>query len=233
MNTSKMKNVLSRFNISENIFKLSNRVNSKDDFRLRVDDKMLIEKSDGEVWNEVGSIDKGLEDVGKWDDLRYPAVGISLLGVTDPPDVQQDTGFFLFGGSPDIDTIVVTSQMPHALKENSFLRPHVHWSKTSDVAGDVYWTLRYKLFKFGEIESPWSDIVTAVDALPVDATQKHMISSFPEIDTSDFSISQLILFQIGRLGPAPEDTYPDDARFFEFDIHVLRDSFGSFEEFNK
>ena len=63
-----------------------------------------------------------------WDDLRFPANGISIGGLSTPPDIDADTGLLLFD-STDIETIAICAQMPHARKDDSAIKPHVHWRK--------------------------------------------------------------------------------------------------------
>lgn len=169
---------------------------------------------------------------GVWDDLRFPVTGVSIGGFASPPDVQTDTGLLLFDAAA-IETIGVLAQLPHAWKEGSDIKPHVHWAKTSDAAGDVVWSLRYKWFNIGEVQPAWSSVLTATDVAAADATQKQMISTFPLISGAGKTISSLFLCQIGRLATDGGDDYAADALLYEFDIHYQSDSGGSIAEFTK
>ena len=168
----------------------------------------------------------------RWDDLRFPAQGIDLGGLSDPPNIQADTGLFLFDPIA-VETIAILAQMPHAWLEESTIKPHVHWAKTSDAAGDVLWSLRYKWFNFGELQPAWSAPITATDVQAADSTQKHMISTFGNISARDKNISSLFLCQLGRLATDGGDDYAADALLYEFDIHYIVDGRGSLNEFSK
>ena len=171
----------------------------------------------------------------RWEDLRFPATGISIGALTSPPDVDPATGLLLFDGTTTVETIGILAQMPHAWKEGTVIRPHVHWRKTTDAAGGVTWTLRYKWFNNGDLEGAWSSVIngTLVSALDPGATQQSTISVFGDIDATDKRLSSLFLCQVGRLYTDAGDTYEADSLLYEFDIHYIKDSRGSLEEFAK
>ncbi len=167
-----------------------------------------------------------------WEDLRFPATGIAIGGFASAPDVQTDTGLLLFDGT-DIETVGILVQMPHAWKEGSSIHPHLHWAKTSDAAGDVLWTFRYKKFGLGDLQGAWSSIFNATDKIVVDATQKQIISEFSPIDMTGNTVSDLLLIQFGRLPTDAADDYEADALLYEIDIHYEVDSLGSETEYLK
>ena len=170
----------------------------------------------------------------RWEDLRFPAQAVDLGGLSDPPDIQADTGLFLFDPTV-VETIAILAQMPHGWKEGSAIRPHIHWAKTSDASGDVVWSLIYKWFNAGEVAPAYSAVQTATTQANLDpgSTQSHVISVFPEIDATGKDISSLFLCVIGRLATDGGDDYAADALYYEFDIHYQVDSFGSAAEFVK
>lgn len=168
-----------------------------------------------------------------WNDLRFPANGISIGGLSSPPDQQVDTGLLLFDGGTTLETIAVLAQIPHSWKEGSELLPHVHWRKTSDVAGDVVWSFRYTWIDYDDVPAAFGSITTATDTNTVDATQKSIISAFPGVDGTGHNISAMLLIQLGRVPTDAGDTYPDDAVLDEFDIHYEIDALGSRQEFIK
>lgn len=169
----------------------------------------------------------------KWDDLRFPATGVQLGGQAAPPGVQASTGLFLFDGVDTAESIAILAQLPHAWRQGSNIKPHLHWSKTSDVAGTVYWSLRYKWFNVGEIPPAFSAPVAATLAVDPEDTQAHAISTFGEIDATGKLISSLFLCQIARDPTNEADTYEADVLLYEFDIHYQVDSMGSEAEFVK
>lgn len=175
----------------------------------------------------------GVVGDGVWEDLRFPAHGVSVGALTEPPGVQGSTGMLLFDGVDTNETIGILAQMPHAWKEGSVIRPHIHWRKTSDAAGDVHWTLRYKWFDVNETEGAWSSLIVGTPVQTVDATQKQIITNFGDISGTGKTVSSLFLCQVGRLPGEATDTYGADALLYEFDIHILIDAAGSMQEFVK
>lgn len=180
-----------------------------------------------EIVNDIGVLEEC------WEDLRFPANGISIGSLTSPPDVDTDTGLLLFDGAASNETIGILAQMPHAWHEQTEIRPHVHWRKTSDAAGDVHWTLRYKWLNANETEGAWSSLIVGTESVSPGSTQKQAITSFGSIDGTGKNVSSLFLCQIGRLPGQPTDTYEADVLLYEFDIHVQIDTFGSDQEFTK
>lgn len=230
MNFAKMKMVLSRFNIAENIFRLSNHLNSQNDYRFRDNGKLLVEKSDGEVWNEVGHFDKGVGDIGKWEDLRFPASSINPPGLISDPDRSNEDGTYLFGAA-GTEILMGVAQLPHSWKEGTELRPHIHWAPTTIDAGNIVWKFEYKLFGNGDtIPAEWGG--STITLATTEAIVQH-IDGFDAVDASTEAISSMMLWRLSRLGAEATDTYPEDATLFEFDIHYLTDSFGSYLEFTK
>ena len=169
----------------------------------------------------------------QWDDDRYPATGISIGGLSTPPDIETDTGLFLFD-SVAIETFSVLAQMKHARKEDSNIIPHIHWRKVTSAAGGVVWSLRYKWWNNNEEEpGSWSSIITATDVWTIGSNQLTNIATFGEIDGTGKGLSSLFLAQVGRLPTDAADTYGADAKMYEFDIHFQADTMGSQQEYTK
>jgi hypothetical protein len=168
----------------------------------------------------------------RWDDLRAPATAINPPGAVSDPDIDED-GTLLFddGG---VEQVAIIFQMPHAWKEGSAISPHLHWSKTTDAAGDVEWEYRYRVIGIGEVPPAWSTW-TAADSRSAEpgATQAHTLDAFPDIDMTGQTLSSIVSFQIRRNPAAADDNYAADARLWEFDVHYQIDSRGSAEEFVK
>lgn len=181
---------------------------------------------------EYGGL-RGVDYSARWDDLRFPATGISIGGFADPPGVQTDTGLLLFDATT-VETVGILAQLPHGWREGTAIKPHCHWAKTTNASGDVVWSMRYKWFGLGDLQGAWSSVMTATDVATIDATQKQNISIFGEIEPPEGAgISSLVMIQFGRLPTDAGDDYAADALLYEFDIHYQIDSFGSAHEFIK
>jgi len=169
----------------------------------------------------------------RWTDLRAPASSINPAGQAAGADIDATDSSLLFASNAT-ETAAVILQMPHEWKEGSEIRPHIHWSKTSDAAGGVEWEYRYRVFNVGDVVPAWSDWLAA-DSQSSDpgATQAMVIDGFPDIDMTGFTLSAMISVAIRRNVDATDDTYAADAKLWEFDIHYQIDSRGSAEEFVK
>ena len=173
----------------------------------------------------------------QWDDLRFPSQGINPPGGVSDADVEATTGLLLFASNAT-ELVAGVAQLPHAWREGSTIRPHVHWQKTTSAAGGVYWRLDYELVNNGETAA--MDYGTSLGTGSVvggtpdtDTANKVLISSFGGIDMKDYRISCLLLWKLYRVHDNASDTYGADARLIEFDIHYELDSFGSEKEFIK
>lgn len=170
-------------------------------------------------------------DSPRWEDLRFPADGISIFGFGSDP--SRDTVDGLLEFDPDsTERVFVTAQMPHGWKEGSEISPHVHWSPTDTDTGNVLWRLEYQM---ANIDGTFPGTWTALDILDAgDGTaDKHQIAEWAAIDMAGMEMSCIIKFKISRIGGGPSDTYTADAKMLEFDIHYQIDSAGSRQEYVK
>ncbi len=171
-----------------------------------------------------------------WDDLRFPASAINPPGQASDPDFDTTNGGWLFDDN-STELVFLMAQMPHAWKEGTALRPHIHWQKTTSASGNVLWRLEYKKAPIGEVmDAAFTtlDTTTAVAGTPdTDTADKHLISSFEHIEKVGGGLSDMLVMKLSRIGGDGSDTYGDDARLLEFDFHFEIDSFGSAEEFHQ
>ena len=165
-----------------------------------------------------------------WDDLRFPAVGIDPPGAVSDPSRDTTDGRLVFSASA-VNTIAIQAQLPHAWKEGSAIRPHLHWSAEDANAGNVVWEMKYKIASVGEAFPALWTTLTVTDA--ADGADIHQIVGFAEIAMTGKTLSAMMLILISRLGNAVADTYAGTAKLNEFDIHYEIDSLGSDDEFIK
>ena len=171
-----------------------------------------------------------------WDDLRFPATAINPPGQAGDPDFDTTNGTWLFdaGGT---ELIYLMAQMPHAWKEGSIIKPHIHWYKTTSAAGNVMWQMDYKKFPIGEVGDAAFTTLTAtttVSGTPDnDTAQEHLLTSFADIDMTGLTLSDMLLMKISRIGANAADTYGADCALMEFDIHMQINTLGSEQLFSK
>lgn len=171
--------------------------------------------------------------IESWDDLQCPPEAFNPTGAPAPPTLDQTTvpGSWLFSGTQEC-CIAVIRQMPHRWKAGSAIRPHIHWEKTTTGSGNVLWQWCYTIANVGDTFGAYSSWVNATNRTPHSNTvRKHAIDAFPELDMSGKRESCMICIQIRRLPSDPSDTYADDARFLEFDIHYKINKEGTETEY--
>jgi hypothetical protein len=165
-----------------------------------------------------------------WRDILGPVTGINPLGQASDPDIDPTDGTLLFDSSTE-EVMALVIQVNHdwaggVIDEGLQGRLHVHWSKTTDAAGDVEWEMRHRIFSDGDIPPAWSSWAAAdTRSGTVDATQKQLIDGFPDIDMSGQEISCILSIQVRRNPAATDDTYGADAKIWSADMHYLSDSF--------
>lgn len=177
-----------------------------------------------------------------WTDLRVPMSALATVtgaGLKAPTysqlsnDGAGSTGLYAAAYSPTQEQeLFFAAQLPHAWREGTELRPHIHWSPSNTAnVGDVVWGLEYYWVNVNEL-IPNSTITTGT--FTVDGTgRKHVVQGWPVIDGTGKKISSQIHGRIFRDADNILDTYPDPAFLIEVDFHYQQDSIGSNSEFVK
>lgn len=176
-------------------------------------------------------------ETGFWEDLRFPVQAINPPGQVSDPDIESDSGLFLFDAS-STELIYGVAQMPHTWVEGTTIYPHIHWQKTTSASGDVLWRFEYEIVDDGDIFLKTyfnlSDVTVTNEHAPDDNTAgRSLVSTFDGIDMTGYEISTFIYWKLSRVGGDGSDTYGVDARFAEFDIHYQQNSFGAVDQFTK
>ncbi len=172
----------------------------------------------------------------QWDDLRFPASAVNPPGQASDPDFDTTNGGWLFDDN-STEIVFLMAQMPHAWRQGTTLKPHVHWQKTTSAGGDVYWQLDYKKAPIGEVmDAAFTTIYSTTVATGTpdnDTANEHLITPLGDIAMPGGELSDMLIMKLSRFGSNGADTYGADARLLEFDIHYEIDGFGSGREFIK
>lgn len=173
----------------------------------------------------------------RWDDLRFPAQGIAIGVAVGDPDRQAETGLLLFDKDA-IEAVGGIAQMPHSWQEGTELRPHVHVRSSTNPGGTgvVVWQLQYKFYNDTNDYLPAAYTTLTAVTLTLDdhvggQPRASQILSLGSIDGAGKKASAILEWRLGRLATAGEDTYDADCVLLEFDIHYLKNAFGSEQEF--
>lgn len=190
------------------------------------------------MWNDVyRQTEAGRREIAdqiasyRWDDLGMPVTAINPPGQASDPDIDPNDGTFLFDAATT-ELIYVKAQMKHTWREGSELRPHIHWEQTA--AGAVLWQLDYKFYNNGDlVPETWTTIQTIDQVWTYTSGTLAQISPLPSIIWPEAKISAMLKMKLSRIGGDASDTMSADARFTDFDIHVLSVDRGSEREYTK
>lgn len=172
----------------------------------------------------------------KWEDYPVPANTIRLLGLGADPSWTDAWGangaiYLLTFSAAAAEEVHFAVQFPHGWQEGTNLRPHVHWAPSGTNTGNVLWKLEYSWANINEA-FPNPVTISALDA-GAGVARTHQIAAFDEIDGSDKTMSSMICCRLYRDGGDADDTLTNAAYLLEFDFHILKDSQGSVDEYNK
>jgi hypothetical protein len=161
-----------------------------------------------------------------WDDLRFPLNTIAQ-GQLNPPDYEQfrddgagSVGVFAYHFDPTTEEeMFFTTQLPHRWDQGTELHPHIHWSPTTAVAGDVVWGLEYIIFNpTGAIPATTTTLTATAST---NASTDAQVTMFGTINGTGFTESAQLCCRVYRAAGDAADTYTADAVAFEIDIHFL------------
>ncbi len=174
-------------------------------------------------------------DYISWDDLRFGA-NLITPGVANPPDWVAIGGslgglYILEFNQSTEEEVYCFVQMPHNWKEESIIKPHVHWINHSGATGMVRWGLEYSIASVGDGFPTPTIIYTNGDTCETQMT--HQLIEFGDIDMTGHKISCMLITRLFRAAGDSLDTANDDVGLLEFDIHYQVDSIGSYQEYIK
>jgi hypothetical protein len=170
-----------------------------------------------------------------WEDLTFPAEGINPAGAPDAASYDTTTypGTLLFSGTQDRH-VAGTAQMPHAWREGTTIKPHIHWTKTTADAGGaaVTWQMRFATASIDGAVSAYSGW-TAGTLVQGNLTslEWHNITSFGDLAMTGLGVSTIVIWELRRVGST--DAYNSNARLLALDFHYQRNSSGSRREYVK
>jgi hypothetical protein len=181
-----------------------------------------------------------------WDDLRFPLTGRNIDTTSGRIDYNYFNGGISFQNNARFPNEVVSmiAQMPHAWKEGSAIRPHIHWIQQATNIPNFL--LGYRLLKKNTTNALVTDFTSHTfdvmqgQAYTYTSGNLEQIGSFTEIDMTGYGLSDIIHFVLFRdtENTSTEFAGADPSSLVEiireFDIHYQTDlPGGSRQEFIK
>ena len=169
-------------------------------------------------------------DSESWEDLRFPAQGINPPGAAADPTVSSTSGTLLFSGITD-NVIVGVAQMPHAWKEGSTVRPHIHLRFPTATTNNTRWRFEYDIANItGDFTNALGTYTTlsTITVTNPNNVNRHVAASFGDLTMTGFTRSAIILWKITRLANSDAaDNETNDVALLEFDIHYVTNRNGT------
>ena len=164
-----------------------------------------------------------------WDDLFFPLT-TAKQGQTDKPAFDPNGIGYLYPPSDTTQIMYMIAQMPHSWAQGTNIDPHVHWKQES--TGSPVFKMDYKWFPIGgSVPDTYSTFVMANKRLAYTSGSMHQLNSGSAmISGSNITgVSSIMIIKLYR----DDNAYAGNALVYQFDIHYLKDGFGSFNEFTK
>jgi hypothetical protein len=163
-----------------------------------------------------------------WEDLQFPVVGVNPVGPAAAPTLSTTTGLWTFSGTTD-NVAVFTYQMPHGWKMETILDPHIHFGYPAGGVATSVWFLEWKAASvFGSFPATFAS-GTSVISVQTGATI-HQLGELMDF-TPAVGHSAIIQVQLSRLASSDARDTAGDIILYAFDMHYLRESFGSFNQY--
>jgi len=187
--------------------------------------------TDYTLFDADGSI-RHYGDATIWDDIQNSLVGRSLSSTAGKVDYDWAENAISFDPSGDIDVqndcVIFNLQMPHARKDGTAVRLHMHWEQIDAVAREF--TVRYRVQEQGAAkQASWTDAVVDITASPAfvySSGTLNQITGLVNITVPD--LSDVVQFRVTRT-----DAIANPIRVTFIDAHIEMDSEGSRQEYVK
>ncbi|HUV85215.1 MAG TPA: hypothetical protein VMV86_05850 [Methanosarcinales archaeon] len=171
-------------------------------------------------------------DNTEWEDFRVAVNNIKVPTLKNPDWTPYKGGLILSFGAEAIEAneeeAYLLIQLPHAIKEGSTIKPHIHWTpKSNEASKIVRWGMSYSFANIGA--SFPNETTIYVNGETNNDTNKHLVAYFPDIELTSMLISGILIIKIFRNSSSASDTYTNEAYLLEFDIHIEKNTIGSRE----
>jgi len=207
-----------------------------------------MDKLDKSITEVQRDMDEGLDNQPKvnttWDEVSQSFVGQNIFAVQGRIDYNYTDltlDYSTTARYPN-EPVGVVIQIPHRRKNNSEIRPHVHWMQNSDNNPNIL--IAYRAYNNGEVAPvSWTlkALTNADNLFPFTVAGQQQITEFnlPTAVGESLGLSGTFEVKIYRdsqdeselFGGA--DSYSGNWEVKYYDMHFIVDSDGSRQEFEK
>lgn len=179
----------------------------------------------------------------RYEDLTIPVTSTKESGSKIPLfDVFATNGsgsqgvfVYWFSGSTEQE-LYFTVQIPHGRKYNTDIFPHVHWTPSTNLTGNVVWGLEYNWANVGTVLGN-TQIIYGSSALSLVGgpanEDTHLLTAFAGsgatggISGTDKTLSSMLICRVFRAVTHADDTYTGTVGLLQIDFHIEYDADGS------
>lgn len=171
----------------------------------------------------------------RWDDMMTGGLSVALGSTAPSLKAFGPSGnlkaYAFVGTGVRVEECHFAVQLAHSYQEGTTISPHVHWTPSTTDAGDVRWYLDYSWASInGTFGAPQTlDVIQAAGG----TAWVHKVGEFPDIVGTGQGISSCLMCRLYRNPADGSDTYEADAFLVQVDIHFIKDTIGSRQEFVK
>lgn len=172
---------------------------------------------------------------GLWDDCRF-LLTAKPIGPNNPSLTVFMGGIKLWQySSSNLNELDCVAQLPHAYREGSDLRLHLHWCHNGATDnGAVVWQVEYQWANVGDVFPAPTTVASApLNVLAADR-YRHQIATIATLSGAGKKVSSIINARIFRDPGHVSDTATGDTIFLlDGDSHFQQDACGSIGDFSK
>jgi len=163
-----------------------------------------------------------------WDDLFFPLT-TAKQGQTDKPPFDPAENAYMYPAGDTTHIMYIAAQFPHSMQKGSEIHPHVHWKQTT--GGSPVFKMNYRWFNLGGAISASAIYTMDTRGFTWTSGSIHNLNYNPAglSGSSITTPSSMMLIALYR----DDSAYPGSVPTYQFDIHIRKDSNGSYEEFTK
>lgn len=172
---------------------------------------------------------------GLWEDLRIASSARTTGPNPATLEVFRDTlRAWRFDNGASIKELFFSAQVPHAYKQGTDLKLHIHWGHASAADnGAVVWQCEYAWANnLSSMPASTTTAATAANVLAADQ-YKPMVTPIATLTGTGKEVSSLLLLRLFRDPANAGDTSTANVFMLELDLHYQSDTVGSIAEMNK
>jgi hypothetical protein len=203
-----------------------------DEIELKLLDTNITNLQDKDLLIYDNATQKWINDdsltVPRYDDIVFELTQ-TRVGSNSKPDYDFTNIGLLFPRNDVTEIVYITVQMPHAWQIGSTIYPHLHIVQSRNE--QATFRMEYKWYDIGDtVPTTWSTYDMNTYAMPyTSGSISNIVKGSGGISGIGKGISSILKIKLFR----NDNVYVGDILADQFDIHILKDSFGSQLEYEK